>query len=589
MHPHLIKIGNYHMEEKPFASGGFSEVYKAFCDDKNKERFCERAIKVLRTEKSNDKKALELLETEIYILKTCRNKNLVKLYEDFLHEGKHYLVLKFCDGKFSLDEPATKPRTLRHYLNFGKASKPDGIMSEPQILKILKQLLNGFKGLHTLGAMHRDFKPDNVLFHKGRVKIADLGLGKISDIATTNAGTSYYTAPEISEAIGKPFYTNRVDIFSLGVTLYEMAYGEGDPNVPFVDFNKNGVKRSEGLVDLIGKMLVKDPMKRISWREIYEHEFLKDKNMDDNDIFTIRTIHSNITVENVIEEKNSQAIFEANKQYYINKDHEKFAVEDPLAILINQAKQLPKIEEVASFEELSVFTTENMLNKLDEQTRNRLTLYRRYLFELNKLWHLGCLLNESMNYFEKSVNIHFTLLWAKSIRLMAHEWLKNMEIRKNIFQEKKEIFQAFSKTKDYSKLKEMFSLENNIIDEQFNYLKQESQNFMTEKNSLKKEIEKNWDISYQLEESVMNSVIFDYAKKIKKCIKDHPEFPEYQKAYLVHLDMVFKGYDLKENFKFDERKECGFDFEGYIARIKGENEINLKKDIKEHKRKMFHK
>ena len=106
------------MEEKPFASGGFSEVYKAFYDDKEKKLVCQRVIKVLKTEKNNDKKALELLETEIYILKTCKNKNVVKLYEDFMHEEKHFLVLKYCDGKFSFDEPETNPQTLRHYLNF---------------------------------------------------------------------------------------------------------------------------------------------------------------------------------------------------------------------------------------------------------------------------------------------------------------------------------------------------------------------------------------------------------------------------------------------------------------------------------------
>ena len=585
MRPHLIKIGDYLMEEKPFASGGFSEVYKAFYDDKEKKLVCQRVIKVLKTEKNNDKKALELLETEIYILKTCKNKNVVKLYEDFMHEAKHFLVLKYCDGRFSIDEPETNPQTLRHYLNFVKSQNK--IMSEAEIIKILKQLLNGFKGLHILGAMHRDFKPENVLFHKGRVKIADLGLAKISDIASTKGGTSYYTAPEISESKGKAFYTNRVDIYSLGVTLYEMAYGEGDPNVPFMDFNRNMINRSNELKDLIGKMLRKDPIQRISWREIYEHDFLKSTNLVENDIFSIREIHSNKTVEIVTEEKNSRVIFEENKQYYINKDNEKLAVEDPLAILINQAKLLPKIEEVASFAELSVFTVENMLDKLDRQSRDLLILYRRYMFELNKLWHLGCLLNESINYFEKSINIHFTLLWAKSIRIMAHELLKKMETRQNIFEDK--IFFSFCKTKDYSKLKEMFSLENNIIDDQFNYLKKESQNYITEKNSLKKEIEKNWDISYELEETLMNTIIFDYDEKIKNCMEKIPKFPEYQKTYLVHLDMVFKGYNLQENFIFDERKEFGFDFEGYIARIQGESESKLRKDIEDNFKKMFHK
>lgn len=71
---------------------------------------------------------------------------------------------------------------------------------EDEALEFLKQILNGFKGLHEIGAMHRDFKAANVLIHDGVCKIADLGFAKQmpeTSIAKTILGTSITMAPEV--------------------------------------------------------------------------------------------------------------------------------------------------------------------------------------------------------------------------------------------------------------------------------------------------------------------------------------------------------------------------------------------------------
>jgi len=195
--PHdLKKLKDYFIEKAPFASGQYSQVYKGYYDDKNTGLLCPRAIKVLKEAHNDKPKVLELLNTEISILKNCRNRNVVKLYDYFIHENNHYQVLKYCDGRTSLDSIEVKPLTLQGYLE----SKPGKVISEQEALSILKQLLNGFQGLHKLEAMHRDFKPENVLFHKGKVKIADLGFAKRSQFANTHLGTNFYMAPEISES-----------------------------------------------------------------------------------------------------------------------------------------------------------------------------------------------------------------------------------------------------------------------------------------------------------------------------------------------------------------------------------------------------
>ena len=103
-------------------------------------------------------------------------------------------------------------------------------LSEKQISGILSQVLRGLKFLHRKGLIHRDIKAGNILLtRKGRAKLADFGTSAVQDEDNTgNAlprstiiGSSYWMAPEISHGS----YTNKVDIWSLGITSIEMAEG----------------------------------------------------------------------------------------------------------------------------------------------------------------------------------------------------------------------------------------------------------------------------------------------------------------------------------------------------------------------------
>ena len=90
------------------------------------------------------------------------------------------------------------------------------------------QILNGFTALHTLRVMHRGFSPPNVLLkNDGSLVIANFGFCRlgIGETTTDGIGPLSYMAPEVSPTKGKTSYTNKVDLWSIGVTLYEMIFG----------------------------------------------------------------------------------------------------------------------------------------------------------------------------------------------------------------------------------------------------------------------------------------------------------------------------------------------------------------------------
>ena len=120
-----------------------------------------------------------------------------------------FIFTEFCNGG-----------DMEHYL---KAKKR---LSEDEAVEFLQQILNGFLGLHEIGAMHRDFKTANILLHNGVAKIADLGFSKIlkdSKLTRTILGTAATMAPELHEGRA---YGLECDVWSVGVVYYQLLIGE---------------------------------------------------------------------------------------------------------------------------------------------------------------------------------------------------------------------------------------------------------------------------------------------------------------------------------------------------------------------------
>ena len=108
-----------------------------------------------------------------------------------------------------------------------KLMQREGPFPEKKPLFFFRQMVEAFKVLSRSNIMHRDIKPDNILLHNGNIKIADFGFCKPlenqNDMVQTMLGSPIYMAPEV---IRGEVYTNKADIWSLGVVLYQMLFGK---------------------------------------------------------------------------------------------------------------------------------------------------------------------------------------------------------------------------------------------------------------------------------------------------------------------------------------------------------------------------
>ena len=309
------KIGHY-LIKKTIGKGSFGKV-KLGIYLPNKEKV---AIKILDKKRIIEKDDLIRIKREFEMLSKFDHPNIILIAEIFETEKRYYSVMEYCEGG-----------ELFNYI------VKKGHLNEEEASFFFYQLISGLEYIHSLGIVHRDLKPENLLLTGNNLlKIIDFGLSNYhsanSDLLLeTPCGSPCYASPEMVSGLRYDGY--KIDIWSCGVILFAMLCGY----LPFENNNNNElfkkilsckVKLPEYLSkeskDLILKILVKDPNKRLSINEIKNHPFyMKGKNI----------FHSNFEIEqinfnNTFEEKNKNDENMINDKDIKNKNKKILIIEN---------------------------------------------------------------------------------------------------------------------------------------------------------------------------------------------------------------------------------------------------------------------
>jgi serine/threonine-protein kinase len=210
--PGMFISDRYEIIDK-VGSGGMADVYKA--RDQRLNRFV--AIKVLKPEYSSDKSFVNKFRGEAQSAAGLSHPNIVNVYDVGDDSGLHFIVMELVEGI-----------TLKRFI------ERKGKLEIKEAVGIGIQISQGMEAAHDNHIIHRDIKPQNIIISRdGKVKVTDFGIAKAtnSNTITSNAmGSVHYLSPE--QARGG-YSDEKSDIYSLGVTLYEMLSGK----VPFAGDN----------------------------------------------------------------------------------------------------------------------------------------------------------------------------------------------------------------------------------------------------------------------------------------------------------------------------------------------------------------
>ena len=212
--PGMHLADRYEILEK-IGSGGMADVYKA--KDHKLNRLV--AVKVLKQEFSTDATFVKKFRVEAQSAAGLSHPNIVNVYDVGEVEGIHFIVMELVQGI-----------TLKKYIEM------KGKLDIKEALNISVQIASGLQAAHDNRIIHRDIKPQNIIMSRdGKVKVTDFGIAKVADsttVTTNAAGSVHYISPE--QARGG-YSDAKSDIYSLGITMYEMVTGrvpfDGETNV----------------------------------------------------------------------------------------------------------------------------------------------------------------------------------------------------------------------------------------------------------------------------------------------------------------------------------------------------------------------
>ena len=209
----MLKNGTYIADRYEvvgqIGTGGMSDVYKA--KDHTLGRYV--AIKVLKEEFSEDTNFVTKFRSEAQAAAGLEHPNIVNIYDVGSENGIHYIVMEYVEGI-----------TLKTYI------EKKGQLNYKETLSIAIQVSRGIQAAHAKHIIHRDIKPQNIIISTdGKVKVTDFGIARAVSEHTIHSdvmGSVHYASPEQAR---NGYVSNRSDIYSLGIVMYEMVTGR----VPF--------------------------------------------------------------------------------------------------------------------------------------------------------------------------------------------------------------------------------------------------------------------------------------------------------------------------------------------------------------------
>ena len=260
---------------------------------------------------------LEQIKREEEIIKLFNSQNIVKFYQKLENENIIIFEFEYLD------------KDLGSYLSDNGELEREKEFFKAIVLSLGKALLI----IHKKGIMHRDIKPYNIFIddNKTKIKLGDFGCSiRIKDNKSKPIGTIFYTAPEIIKNLK---YDEKCDLWSLGVTLYELYFGE----LPYGK-NVNAFKIKEAIYDeenfrfrksniptldiLFKRLLVINPKNRMTFDELFQYIFNKDFMKNDVIVLNNNLEYKNIYDIILKEQEEEKKLAEINGSNNENNDYE---------------------------------------------------------------------------------------------------------------------------------------------------------------------------------------------------------------------------------------------------------------------------
>ena len=381
--------------------GAFSVVYKV----KSKENNNIYCLKKINTLKTKDK------ENEVKILSNLSHPNLIKCFYSFSNSENIYIIMDFCEfgDLFSLLQSVKKKKVF---------------VNEDIIWNIAIQVLVGLNYLHSKKIIHRDIKLLNLFMTKDKkIKIGDMGMSTVfheDELIHSRVGTPLYIAPEL---VKKEKYDYKIDIWSLGCSLYHLA----KTNPPFTD---------ENLIKL-GNAIINDQPPRLPVcysDELYDFILrLMTKNKDRRP--------SAIEALELIPEKIKKKFYK-NYNLYNNAKKKKFKYENDKLIekqnsIKNSSKNMPKLNDInnnnnngttINLDKLisKSMKNNNITNNLENALISGQTFYQFFKVNntKNKYSNKGIEINSNSEINNKKANNNPSLILSKTMISMKDDFYK---------------------------------------------------------------------------------------------------------------------------------------------------------------------